>query len=175
MRRIYWIGVLLLAACGLATGDESQWKAVISQSGRFSVRMPAGVEVSAYLSQEAGGTVQQYFYKATDVRGNTYVASCWDYTQAPKRALPPTELDDAAAAQRGSLAHRRASITRIRLGNAPGRELLLLREDGKTDVFRLYLTGRRLYSISAVLGVAEADRKNATALIDSFRLLPQRR
>lgn len=172
MKLVAVLGVLGLSGSGVSASPGVEWKTLVSPEGRFSVRMPASVEESFAPSREQGGTVRQYYYKANIPFGNDYVVSCWDYTDAPRRTLDLSDLDSAVEAQRTSLMRKRSTVTKLQLGKVPGRELRIHRFDGKTDVFRLYLTGRRLYSISAIAdGRAEAPG-DARAFLASFRLLP---
>lgn len=162
----------LLAGSIAPTHCDTGWKTLVSKDGHFSVRMPASVEESLAPSREEGGTVRQYFYKASIPYGNDYIVSCWDYTDAPRRQLDLNDLDAAVSAQRGSLQRAASSVKKLRLGHVPGRELRIRRGDGKTDVFRLYLKGRRLYSISAIADGRADMPDQSRVFLDSFRLLP---
>jgi hypothetical protein len=147
-----------------------RWTTLVSDEGRFSVRMPAPVEDTLASSEERGGTVHQYLYQASLGSGRDFVVSCWDYTSVPERRLDASELDAAVRAQRDSLRPGQTSVKTLRLGSVPGRELQIVHADGGINLFRLYVSGRRLYSISAAANGRPNMPDESQTFLDSFRL-----
>lgn len=172
MKRTLVLGGLLLMGSVAPSQTAAGWKTLLSRDGHFSIRMPAAAQETLVPSHEEGGTVRQYFYQARAPYGNDYVVSCWDYTDAPRRHLDLSDLDDAATVQRGELARPSTPVKKLLLGRVPGREFRTARPDGKTDYFRFYLTGRRLYSISVAANGRQNTPEESRAFLDSFRLLP---
>ena len=165
-------GALLVTGSVAAAKPAPSWRSLVSRDGLFAIRMPTAIQESDAPSREEGVTVWQYLYQAHAPSGNDYVASCWDYTNAPRRRLEPGELDECVRVQRESLRPGSFSVKRVSLGSVPGRELRIRRSDGSADLFRFYVHGRRLYSVSVCANGPTGSPEQSDAFLDSFRLLP---
>jgi len=153
----------------LSVDSGTQWQAIASASGGFSVWMPPGV-----LSQEtrtldtAAGTLA-FEVLVSQVDQTRYVVA---YTKPWNRGQPSDQILLAIRDRliRNSQNYQLESDRPISLGQVTGREFVL-QGAGETRLFRFYLGRDRVYGIGVRQPGDRAQTQTATTFLNSFRLM----
>jgi WD40 repeat protein/CHAT domain-containing protein/tetratricopeptide (TPR) repeat protein len=163
-----------VALGGAATGEALTFERFTSKEGGFSVLMPGKPETKTKTLFSLDGPVTLHFFIVRDRLG-TFGANYSDLPAAAlKRQTPEQILDDAIASAAVGVG-KKLDERRIKLGEHPGREILI--EATGDEVYsrmRFYFFRDRLYQVSVSgPGRASVATKEADRFLDSFKELPK--
>ena len=166
----WWLALPLLIAA-TQDGELAGWKAFVSKEGRFQVQMPTAPAEQKQRVKTATGQVEVHLFLAEGPTAS-FVLSYSDFPEKEVKAGDEAKRldfarDGAVSSSRGKL----RSEKKIDLGGVQGRELVI---DGAGDTVlkvRIYAAERRLYQLMAVGPGSILTSKEASAFLDSFRLL----
>jgi hypothetical protein len=164
------IAALLLAAQADAEPDE--WKTFTWEMGKCSVLLPGVPKLQRQTTKLPDGSSLDIYMQLVDKGNRAYILS---YLDAPALAAASEEAiqkaldngrDQAAANLRGKV----VGDLKCKLGQFPGRELLIEVPQFGLYNARMYLVRGRLYQI-VVLGPHEvAVSLESTRYLESFKL-----
>jgi WD40 repeat protein/CHAT domain-containing protein/tetratricopeptide (TPR) repeat protein len=159
---------------GTATGEALTFERFTSREAGFSVLMPGKPETKTKTLVSLDGPVTLHFFMVRDRLG-TFGAN---YSELPaaalKRQTPEQILDDATASAAVGVG-KKLDERKIKLGEHPGREILIEATGGEVySRMRFYFFRDRLYQVSVSgPGRASVATKEADRFLDSFKELPK--
>ncbi len=168
-----WSCVLLLFAVGanpICADDQPEWKEFASKEGRFKVLMPGTPKQDKAETESDFG--KGVLHMNTVQAGKTmYGANYCDFPAEIKKTPLKQVFDSSRDGAVANLEGKLASEKDIKLGEYPGREILIDLAGGKRLFrVRVYLVDQRLYQV-VVFGTKEAaTAKEADKFLDSFTL-----
>ena len=149
---------------------DSLWRPYTSTSGRFQVKAPIAPVITTEQLTYQGDLLswQQFTFYNLAAREDKYQVSYVDLPPTLRSVDPDILLQEVAnqlfaALEVPELAE---TGTAIRLNEAPGREYLTTRPDGKSYVLRLFLVGDRLYGVAA----GSRSLSNLDQFVNSFEI-----
>jgi hypothetical protein len=171
MRWSFGLLFVAILVTALQAGDSPEWKEFASKDGRFKVLMP-GTPKQEQAETESDFGKGILHMNALQEGKTMYGANYCDFPAEIKK-VPLKKLFDAS--RDGAVANlegKRAGEKDIKLGEYPGREILIDVAGGKR-LFRarVYLVDQRLYQV-VVFGTRQAaTSKEADRFLDSFKLV----
>lgn len=170
MRTYFGLFVVFLGAASAFGADEPVWKEFASKPGGFKVLMP-GTPKQKALETESDFGKGVLHMSAVEAGKGMYAANYTDFPEAVKKVPIKQLYDSSRDGVIANLDGKLASEKDIKLGENPGREILIDVAGGK-QIFRVrvYLIEQRLYQV-VVFGSPElAKSKDADKFLDSFQL-----
>lgn len=169
---VFLIIKLAAAANAPPTIAADKW-VPLQVPGKFSVILPG----QANRQPIAAGPMQMVMYQCDPSKSlTTGVGYTEGVLPAERRALPATRLlddsCDGAAANLRQMGGRELGRSWIKLGNYPGREMVVRVPQGQGKmVFRVYLVRETLYMVMVGGKGIEPDGEIARKVFDSFKVL----
>jgi hypothetical protein len=160
-----------------ATQDDlpANWKALVSQDGRFTVALPSSHTQSKKKITTATGQLDATIVVAEGRNDSCFVVSYCDFPLKELKAdSVEKRLEQACkGAVEKSGGKLRGAEKPIQLdGKHPGREIVIEKKGEVIAKMRIYLVERRLYQVM-VLGngpIFAPKEKDVGIFLDSFRL-----
>jgi hypothetical protein len=156
-------------------GVTAKWIDWSSDDGRFMVALPQKPEETSQTLRGPKGDFAMRSVKVSltkpDIRG--YGVSWFDLQgDVPdKDAFLRTATKNVSATLKGQIVEEKS----VSLDGSPGREARIEIQTGKEPVIakvRLYMVGNRAYQLTAAAPKSEADGRDVTKFLESFKVTP---
>lgn len=157
------VGVFCLTAASAQAPQT--WQPYRSAEGRFSVSMPCKPEVETQNNAEDGTT--SIYHNCYGPNGS-YIVTYSDFREALDSK---TMLEAFAEGTRSN--STLVSEKPVLLGRLPGREMVLASCDEGTAIiykWRIYVSGKRIYAITAASGDPVGNTADANKFFASFAI-----
>jgi uncharacterized protein (TIGR03067 family) len=161
--------IVLERASGSASASKpAEWKEFTPKSNAFTVKAPGEMtEITQQVDTPAGKVT---LTMCTSIQPNaTYGVVVADQTDAAVKAGPEAAFTNAKAGLQGAPGVKLLSEEKIMLGANPGREWTLSIPSFGTKKVRIYLVGKRMFSVEAG-PVTKENESNAKTFFDSFKV-----
>lgn len=166
-------GVFALAIVVAALAGCSRQDTFVSQDGGFKATFPVKAQATS-MPVKTGELEVKMNMVAAEKDGASFVVSYVDYPAGSLGQKPPDQaFQDIIDGTVGNVQGTLRSADPISLGGTAGREVLIDVPEQNVAVHeRIFLVGDRLYQVMYGGPKGTESAKDATAFLDSFKLLP---
>ncbi len=164
--------ILLLSTFAFGWQLPADWVSYSSPDGRFSIGMPKTPVEDVKDVESVVGTLKLHSFPSTSATAH-FLVSYGDYPTEPAADNREAILDGVRGGVIKGSEGQLISETKITLDGYPGRQFTAKRMlDGSEIIFnwRIYLVGRRLYQLAAVVNKNNSNSPEIQKFLNSFRL-----
>jgi len=157
---------LLFAGTALAQG----WTAYSPDGGRYRVDMPGAPKVDTAPIPVGPGQTVPMTEAVVRLPTAVYLASYVDYPDRIARAVSTDLLLDRVR-DGSSAGHTLRGEKKLTIGRFPGREYVVVQDNGTNTATRTYWVRGRLYQLTVTGGAGIETQSDTRRFLESFNLI----